>query len=104
MPRCSSGWALRNASSASFLSCAAIAVSTFLTKVLIRLSRAVLTAVRRRAWRIRFSADLFFLTSFCAAMAFLLRPNLERINDPARLAGAAGYIDGLKLGQAGPWL
>jgi len=40
------------------LSLLAIAVSTFLTKVRTRLTRALLLAVRLAIWRMRFSADL----------------------------------------------
>ena len=57
--RCSSGWASRKADRAVSLSPLAIAVSTFLTKVRTRLTRARLIAVRLAACQIRFSADLW---------------------------------------------
>lgn len=56
--RCNSGWATWNADCAAALSPLAIAVSTFFTKVRMRLSRALLVAVRVSVCRRRFSADL----------------------------------------------
>src|SRR5438552_1474667 len=58
-PRCISGWAAMKAVFAAALSPLAIASSTFLTKVRMRLSRALLTSVRFKVWRLRFSADLW---------------------------------------------
>jgi hypothetical protein len=56
-PLCSSGCATAKAARAYPLSRAAMAVSTFLTKVRMRLKRERLTAVRRAVWRMRFSAE-----------------------------------------------
>jgi hypothetical protein len=56
--RCSSGCANRKADCAVALSPVEIAVSTFLTKVRTRLTRARLIAVRLAVCRMRFSADL----------------------------------------------
>ncbi len=55
--RCISGCAARRASAAAVLSPLASAVSTFLTKVLMRDLRAWLRAVRVTVWRMRLRAD-----------------------------------------------
>src|SRR4051812_17911934 len=64
-PRASSGWTLRIAASACSLSPAAIAASTCLTKVRIRLTRAPLISARRSLRRIRFFACGVFAIGNC---------------------------------------
>ena len=56
-PRMISGWAAFSAAFAASASPDAMASSTLRMKVLMRLRRAVLTAVRRSIWRTRFFAD-----------------------------------------------
>ena len=57
-PRCNSGWAARKAARAESTSPEAIAISTFFTKVRIRLMRAPLITARLALRIIRFLDDL----------------------------------------------